>query len=93
MSLQNDDRFKIFKKHFRFAAAQEVRVLIQAEFKFTDGGVRGGGGSVRVRVVEDSATHTLDQWEAGQEGGLLSVAIETGGQWCWILLLGRRGCL
>lgn len=49
--------------------------------------------AMRVRVIEDSATHTLDQWEAGEEKGVASVAIETVGQWCWILLLGRRGSL
>lgn len=28
-------------------------------------------GEVWVRVVEDSATYTLDQWEAGQEGSCI----------------------
>lgn len=49
---------------------------------------------MRVRVIEDSATHT--PWINGRQGrrrGVASVAMETVGQWCWILLLGRRGSL
>lgn len=66
----------------------------ECQFRHNSSSMRGElGGGVRVRVVEDSATHTLDQWKAGQEWGVASVAIETGGQWCWILLLGRRGRL
>lgn len=49
-------------------------------------------GQGQVRVVWDLTT-LVDQLEEGQEGGGSLVAMETGGQWRWILLLGRSGCL
>lgn len=58
------------------------------------GWCKGHGHSGLNHTHIDTHAHTLAQ--LGTMGrrtgkGWLSVAIETGGQWCWILLLGRRG--
>lgn len=64
-------------------------------FKFTDGGkarVMQGSWSSRTQphTHRHTRTHLGSTWINGKEDRK-GVAIETGGQWCWILLLGRRG--